>query len=197
MILLMTGVNAQESEQDHRFNFMVHAGLNASQVGGDGLSGFNKLNPAVGIGVRRNLDDRFSLRLELNYLQKGSRKVADPENNDLTEYKMSLSYVQVAPLFQYNHNPKFSLIAGPALGFLLSSKEEDFLGEIANNPDFEPIDLSAILSLQYHLSNRFSAELRYDQSLLPIRRRDAGSTRNLVGRQFNTVLGIMLSYSID
>jgi hypothetical protein len=176
--------------------FSAHAGLNASQVQGDGLAGFNKLNLALGIGVQRNFSDKFGGVLEINLLQKGSRKNADPENNDLEEYKMALLYAQVPLLFNYTHNEKFSFLGGPAMGFLLNAQEEDFFGEIANTPAFNSIELSAILGVRYHLSERFQAELRFDQSILPIRSRESEDFNRLVGRQFNTVLGVWLSYSI-
>jgi len=165
-------------------------------VAGDGLSGFNKLNLFAGVGVERLIDSSFSARMELNYLQKGSRKIADPENNDLTEYKMALSYVQIAPLLGYTYSEKWSLVGGLGIGFLLSSEETDFFGEIQNNPPFETMDFSAILGLQFAISPNLKSEIRYDQSFIPIRRRDSGSSRNLEGRQYNTVLGIILSYSI-
>ena len=183
--------------EDERFNFFLQGGLNASQVGGDGLQGFDKLNIAAGIGTERALSEKFIGRLELNYLQKGSRKVADPQNNDRTEYKMALSYAQVAPLLRYAYNEKLSAIGGLGLGFLLSSEETDFFGEIQGNPDFEPLDLSFILGVQYFLTERLSAQIRLDQSFIPIRRRGSELTPNLRGRQYNTGLGIMLSYSIN
>lgn len=197
LILLFAAYSTVFSQPENKsFNFFLQGGLNASQVGGDGLSGFDKLNIAAGIGTERAFSDKFIGRLELNYLQKGSRKVADPQNNDRTEYKMALSYAQVAPLLRYAYNEKLSGIGGLGVGVLLSSEETDFFGEIQGNPDFEPIDFGFILGVQYFLSDRFSAQVRLDQSFIPIRRRGSNLRPDLRGRQYNTVLGIILSYSI-
>jgi hypothetical protein len=186
---------AQSNKKE--FSFFAQAGMNASQVGGDGLQGFDKLNFAVGIGVSRFISEKFDWRMEINLLQKGSRKVADPDAGDLTEYKMSLLYAQVPLLAEYKHNEKISVMAGPSFGFLLSSEEEDFFGEVQNTPDFNTLDLSIILSAKYAISSNFGAEIRYDQSILPIRTRGDLDVPILLGSQFNTVLGIFLSYSIN
>lgn len=184
-------------QENRSFSLFVQGGLNASQVGGDGLQGFDKLNAAVGIGVSRMISEKFDWQLEINFLQKGSRKVADPDNGDLTEYKMALLYAQVPLLFEYQLNEKLSLLGGPGLGFLLSAEETDFFGEVQNTPDFNALDLSMILSLKYSLSPRLGAEIRYDQSILPIRTRGDLNVPLVLGSQFNTVLGIFLSYSIN
>jgi len=195
--LLNLDMDAQKDNVDKRFSFFAQAGLNASQVGGDGLQGFDKLNLAAGIGVQRFISENFDWQLEMNLLQKGSRKVADPDNGDLTEYKMALLYAQVPILLEYKYNDKISVKGGPGFGFLLSSEETDFLGEVQNTPEFKTLDFSLILAANYKLSERIGAELRFDQSLLPIRTRGDINVPILLGSQFNTALGILLSYSIN
>ncbi|MGB6037791.1 MAG: porin family protein [Cryomorphaceae bacterium] len=190
-------VLAQPNAENKGFSFFAQAGLNASQVAGDGLQGFDKLNFAAGIGVERVINEKFDWQLEINLLQKGSRKVADPDNGDLTEYKMALLYAQVPILLEYKYNDKISVKGGPGFGFLLSSEETDFLGEVQNTPEFNTLDFSLILAAKYELSEKFGAELRLDQSLLPIRSRGDLNVPIILGSQFNTVLGILLSYSIN
>lgn len=187
----------ENSQDDQSFSFFAHAGVNASQVGGDGLQGFDKLNLAAGIGVERLISEKFDWRLEINLLQKGSRKAADPNNGDRTQYKMALLYAQVPILFEYKYNEQLSLLGGPGLGFLLSSEETDFDGVIQNTPAFKTLDFSLIIAAKYNISDRFGAELRYDQSLLPIRTRGDIDIPLVLGSQFNTGLGILLSYSIN
>lgn len=195
--MLFTSFEADaQNRESSSFQFFVHAGLNASQVGGDGLQGFNKLNLAAGIGVERTINENFDWQLEINFLQKGSRKVADPENGDLTEYKMALTYAQVPIIVEYKYNEKISLLGGPGIGFLLSSKETDFLGEIQDTPEFNTLDLAFIIAAKYQFAEKFGAELRLDQSLLPIRTKGGDDLPILVGSQFNTAVGVFLSYTI-
>ncbi|HKK40184.1 MAG TPA: porin family protein [Cryomorphaceae bacterium] len=195
--MLCNSAGAQKTGDEKSFSFFLHAGFNPSQVGGDGLQGFDKLNVAAGIGVERLINEKFDWQLEMNLLQKGSRKVADPDNGDLTEYKMSLLYAQVPLLLEYKYNKSISLLGGPGFGFLLSSEETDMFGEIQDTPDFNFLDLSLILAAKYSFSERWAAELRLDQGVIPIRSKGSRDLPNLVGRQYNTALGIFLSYSIN
>ena len=196
LIFMSLSLWAQTENGDKSFSFFMQAGFNASQVGGDGLQGFDKLNLAAGIGVKRLIKDKFDWQLGINLLQKGSRKVADPDNGDLTEYKMSLLYAQVPILFEYKYNEKISAIGGTGFGFLLSTEETDFNGVIDNTPDFKPLDFSLILAVKYNITDKFGAELRFDQSILPIRTRGDIDIPLVLGSQFNTVLGILFSYSM-
>ncbi|MFT6998159.1 MAG: hypothetical protein ACJAQ4_001919 [Cryomorphaceae bacterium] len=188
---------AQNKNQTDGFSFFAHAGMTASQVGGDGLQGFDKLNLAAGIGVERFISEKLDWQLAINLLQKGSRKAADPDNGDLTEYKMALLYAQVPILIEYKYNKKLSLLGGPGFGFLLSSEETDFDGVIQNTPEFNTMDFSVIIAAKYSISDRLGAELRLDQSILPIRSRGDLDIPIILGSQFNTSLGIFFSYSIN
>lgn len=196
-LLLTIPLLGQTENDEKTFSFLVQAGMTASQVGGDGLQGFDKLNLAAGIGVERFISEKFDWRLAINLLQKGSRKVADPDNGDLTEYKMALLYAQVPILIEYKYNKKLSLLGGPGFGFLLSSEETNFDGVIQNTPEFNTVDFSVIIAAKYSISDRLGAELRLDQSILPIRSRGDLDIPIILGSQFNTGLGIFLSYSIN
>jgi hypothetical protein len=196
-LLLTIPLMGQTENDEKAFSFLIQAGLNASQVGGDGLQGFDKFNLAAGLGVQRFIKEKFHWRLEINLLQKGSRKAADPENGDITEYKMSLLYAQVPILIEYKYNEKLSLLGGPGFGFLLSSEETNFDGVEENNREFNALDFSIIMAAKYTISDRLGAELRYDQSILPIRTRGDLNVPFVLGSQFNTGLGILLSYRIN
>ena len=195
--MIINNADAQRVNDKKSFSFFAQAGINASQVGGDGLQGFDKLNLAAGIGVERFISEKFDWQLEINLLQKGSRKVADPDNGDFTEYKMALLYAQVPILAEYKYNEKLSLRGGPGFGFLLSSEETNFDGVIDNTPEFNTLDVSFVLAAKYLISDRLGAELRLDQSLLPIRSRGDLDVPLVLGSQFNTGLGVFLSYSIN
>jgi hypothetical protein len=197
-IILFSAYIAAFSQSDNKnFNFFAHAGLNFSQVGGDGLQGFDKLNVAAGIGVERYISEKFDWRLEMNVLQKGSRKAANPDAGDRTEYKMALLYTQVPILAEFKYNDKISVMGGAGFGFLLSAEETDLFGEINNTPEFNTLDFSLILAAKYAISDKLGAELRFDQSLFPIRTRGDLDIPLVLGSQFNTVLGVLLSYSIN
>lgn len=192
-MLLLPGLVSAQGESG-RFAIKIHAGAFGSQVGGDGLSGFHKLNIGAGLGVTTPLDESFHLEMELNVVQKGSKRQTDPDQPSIRQYKMDLWYVQVPVLVEYRYNDKFGGAIGPAIGVMVHSKETDYYGEISNQPEFNDLDFSLVIGGRYYLSDRFTAELRLDQSLLPIRSRGSSAYAWLEGRQYNTVLGVFLSY---
>ncbi len=194
--IFLIGSLAYGQSNSETFSLLAHGGLAGSQVQGDGLAGFDKLNIMFGIGVETSFKTEHAFAFEINYVQKGSKKNANPEKNDLQMYRMSLGYIQVPVYFNYRFTPKISALAGPAIGFLISSNEENLDGDIPVDPEFEPIDLSVIVGVQYWVSERFRAELRYDQSILPIRSKQSGDSPYLIGKQYNLSIGVYACYTI-
>lgn len=188
-------IRAQNSNTS-TFKLDLHAGLAGTQVQGDGLGGFDKLGFMGGLGIHTELSDKFDLGFEMNFVQKGSIKRPDPEAGDYTEYKMSLGYIQVPVYLKYNATDKIAFTGGPALGVLVSSKEEDMNGEIPTQIEFNQFELALILGVRYAISETLTAGVRLDQSLLPIRSKGDFSYNRLIGKQYNTALGIYIYYSI-
>lgn len=195
-LLFQIGICVAQDGQS-RFIPNIHAGMAGSQVSGDGLGGFDKFGFQAGLGIHTDIGNQFDLGFELNLLQKGSIRRPDPENNDYRKYKMALLYTQVPLFLRYNINDKLAALAGPAIGILLSAKESDFDGEISTGPEFNKVEFSGIIELQYLLSPRLRSGIRLDQSLFPIRRRGNTGYAYMDGRQYNIVLGLYLYYSIN
>lgn len=194
VVLVFASLGADAQSGPRRFSAKAHLGGFGSQVGGDGLSGFDKLNVGAGIGVSTPVGESLNLEMELNLAQKGSKKRTDPDNYGEDQYKMDLWYVQVPVVLEYRLNERFGGNAGLAAGALIASKESDFFGEIENHPEFNALDLSLVLGARYHFNDNWMAELRFDQSLVPIRSRGDHLPLRIQGHQFNTVLGVFLSY---
>lgn len=193
-IVAQAGV-AQTNAQTFRLN--VHAGFAGSQVEGDGLAGFDKLGFQAGLGIHASLNSNFDIGFELNLLQKGSIRRPNPEIGDYDKYKMSLLYAQIPVFLRYHLNDKLAFLGGPAIGVLLSAKESDFYGTIPTEPDFNRIEFSGVLEIQYSLTSKIIAGIRTDRSILPIRSKGSGNSNRLIGRQYNSVLGIYIYYTID
>lgn len=185
---------AQSDSQ--RFLLNIHAGFAGSQVEGDGLAGFDKLGFQAGLGIHTLLNPNFDLGFEINLLQKGSIRRPNPEAGDYDEYKMALLYAQIPVFLRYHANEKLAFLAGPVIGFLLSAKESDFNGPIPTEPDFNRIEFSGILEIQYSPTPKLTVGIRTDQSLLPIRSKGTGNSNRLIGRQYNSVLGLYVYFPI-
>lgn len=163
---------------------------------GDGLGGFNKLGLMAGLGVEMEVGQKNEMGFEINLVQKGSKKNPDPENGDNVLYKMVLTYIQIPVYYNYNITDKISALAGPAIGFLVASEEENLYGPYTPNPEFNPIDFTAIIGAQYRLTDRLRAEIRFDQSLISIRTKGSSSSEWLTGKQYNTSLGVYACFTI-
>jgi len=185
-----------QSDNSSTFKLDLHAGLAGTQVQGDGLGGFDKLGLMGGLGIHTELAEKFDLGFEINFVQKGSVKRANPEAGDYSEYKMSLGYIQVPVYLKYDVTDKIAFTGGPAIGVLIGSKEEDMNGEIPIQTEFNPFEVAVIIGVRYAISEALSAGIRLDQSLLPIRSKGDFTYNRLIGKQYNTALGIYLYYSI-
>ena len=175
-----------------KFNAGVFSGLSISQVDGDHLSGFNKAGIKAGGFVSRKIGEKVHLQFEIAFIQKGSRR---PLSKDGVFYLMRLNYIEVPLLVSYKIGSKWSIEAGPAFATLVSTFEEDQLGEITNAPTFNRNDYLACGGANYLISGHLLFNVRYSYSVASIR----NSSDNKFyfyssGRQYNKVLAFSLAY---
>lgn len=184
--------------QQKLFSTTVFAGFTASQVQGDGLAGFDKPGLTAGFGVRARLNKTWGLGFELAYVQKGSRKVQDPDNDDHTYYRMSLHYAEVPILLSYNQN-KLTVFAGPTIGYLLASSEETSSGINPVQNPFKKIEVGVAGGVAYGLSKHLGVSMRIQESVLSIRDTPRYA-KGFLGRfsgQYNTLLNLVFIYSFS
>ena len=180
-------VNAQH------FNAGVLVGLSTSQVDGDNLAGFNKAGIKVGGFVNRKLGERCSLAFELEFIQKGSRKPLNQDDN--TYYLMRLNYLEVPLLLNYQVGGKLKFEAGPSFAALISSYEEDQNGELKGAVEFNKFDYLINVGATYNISEHWFANARFSYSLGPIRKFTQGYVYSYYKNgQYNQVLAFTLGY---
>ncbi len=171
------------------FKAGLRVGVVGSQVDGDTYEGFNKAGITAGLFVNRKLSDLFSLQLEMNYIQKGSRKPLDDNN---TYYLMRVTYIEVPVLLQWHAGKLIDIFAGPSFGVLLNSHEETHFGEF-KGPDFEKNEIAARIGISYKLSEKWSVDGRYSSSITTIRPSPAAYTPFFEKGQYNRLIEIGLS----
>ena len=175
------------------FHAGVIGGISTTQVAGDQLSGFNKAGLIAGCFVNRKLSEKTSLQMEIIFIQKGSRKPLDP--NDNTFYAMRLSYFEVPLLLKWQVAPKLNVELGPSFGVLVFSEEETEYGIYHSSLPFKKFDLSGNFGLTYPLTEKLLLNTRYSNSLIPIRDFPTGFSFAYFDRgQYNTVLSFTLQY---
>jgi hypothetical protein len=199
VILQLSAILNIQSISAQKFEGGIIAGLSASQVAGDKLSGYNKAGIFGGGYVALHLNERSALRLELDYIQKGSRKNANADSLNYDSYLMRLNYVEMPLLLQIRYGKKIIAEAGPAMSFLVHSVETINKVEIDGGVPFKKQNLSIILGVSYLLNEEVSVGLRTSNSLNSIRgNNNVDGYRKRLGSygQFNDVLILSLSYKL-
>ncbi len=185
-----------KSIQAQRFEGTIECGMSGSQVSGDELSGFNKGGLLAGIGVCYPIMERTQLILKLLYLQKGSRKPTDSENNDYTYYLLRLNYIEAPVLIRHSFNRRLYGEIGPSIAYLVKSSEQDENGEIPYRRAFKKMDFSLNANLGFAFSTALDVRVSFWQSVLPVREHESGASYRLNHGQYNTVVALSLMMHI-
>jgi hypothetical protein len=187
-ISTMAYLGAQE------FNGGFVAGVGASEISGDRLEGPNKPGIYAGAFVNRYFTDRSSAQLELNFIQKGSRKNPDSLNYDT--YLLRLNYIELMLHYKWDFGNRFTLEAGPSLGVLINKPPyEEANGQLLTEPPFKSTDLSVNIGLFVALTERWQFNLRYSNSVIAVRPHSNGQTYRWNKGQYNEVLSFTFHYT--
>jgi hypothetical protein len=189
-ILLIIFLISVSGVQAQKFKAGIRLGIAASQVNGDELSGFDKAGLIGGAYVYRDLSEKFSLQMEMVYIQKGSRKPTDDYNN---YYRMRLNYIEVPLFLRWHASKKFDVTGGFAFGTLIFSEENDQFGVYENAAPFKKFEFSGNFGMIYKLGNNWSFDGRFSQSIIPIRPAPVSSSAFFDGGQYNVAIELTLT----
>lgn len=179
------------------FNGGILGGLATSEVSGDRLQGPHKAGLYLGGYVNRYISPRSSFQMELNYVQKGSRE-NPTEKNAYQSYLLRLNYIEMPLSYKYDFSKNGTLETGLALGVLVHYYEEANGSEqVAGAGDFETFDFSFNIGAYYTLIENLRINVRYSNSILPIRPHAGGTTYMLNQGQYNEVLSFVLFYEFS
>jgi hypothetical protein len=178
------------------FSGGIELGAATSQVSGDALSGFDKFGLSAGPFIRTTFSEKSSAKLGILYLNKGSKKNADPDNGDLITYAIRLNYVEVPIIYSYSIN-NIRAEGGLAIARLVSSSE---LGTDGIERDFifpfEKMDFSVVLGASYYFSENIFVNGRWSQSIIPVRKSPnvLNSASFYEAGMYNTAFQLMFGY---
>ena len=178
-----------------RFNGGILAGLSGSEISGDRLEGPNKAGIYAGGFVNFYITERSSIQMELDFIQKGSRK--NPDTLNYESYILRINYVELPVHYKYDFGERWTLETGLSLGVLISKYEE--VNEIVQEnvyPAFKDRDLSFNIGLFYSLIERLRLNIRYSNSILAVRPHSGGQTYRWNKGQYNEVLSFTLHYDL-
>jgi opacity protein-like surface antigen len=192
-VLVFGFVNAQKAE------FGIKGGLN---VANQSYSGEVSPSPSSIIGfhiggfVEVKVSDKFSIQPELLYSTQGSEFDMTVNNNGIyydTKNTFKLAYINIPVMFKYYAAEKFSLQAGPQIGFLTSSKmETEVIGQSVTQDVkdlFETVDFGLNIGAGYDFTKKVSAGIRYNFGLANVAKIDDGSNDKIKNNVFSVSLG--------
>lgn len=179
------------------FNAGIQMGMTGTQVTGDQLSGFNKAGLFGGFFVNRNLGTLGDGQLEINFIQKGSRKNANPDKGDYESYLLRLNYIEVPVMYRFRIKSYLRIETGLMMAYLINSKEFDIQGQVTPDPtvaSFKKYDFSAFAGINYRINDNLALSLRYSYSILAIRPKPSTALYRYNGGQYNEVVCTTLQY---
>lgn len=177
----------------------IHAGFTASQMSGDDLSGFHKLGAYAGgfVNWRFIQNDHWALQPEINFIMKGSSTFLRPNKDGSigNKYVLSLYFIEVPLLAKYTLTKGLEIAVGPAFDVLLHGVEKDANGTIPARQPFRSLGLTGIAGLSYTFQQHFGIDLRYGNSLIPLRVNDGehGNYR-MTKKQFSSEIVVSVFY---
>ncbi len=179
-----------------RFNAGVVAGLNATQVDGDAAGGFNKAGLNASAFVKVNLDSPISVTLGIGYSGKGSRRPANPDNNDFNTWGYKFRYIDIPVVAEYRNNDVF--FQAGLFGAVLLQAEQEFNSVYlaVENPEMRDYDFGGIVGAGYFINENLFVQARYQNSLIEIRPSPGNSTQTRIwdGGMQNIVVQLSVGY---
>lgn len=178
-----------------QFRAGLITGLTVTQISGDDLGGYDKPGLVAGGVVTMPLSKKFDLSMEILYFQKGSKRNANPEKEDYSSYLLRINYFEVPFLAQWNYSKRFTFEAGPTFGALLSQLEENELGAVPGDREFNKFELGIAGGMKVHFAKKFSFTMRIESSVLPVREHTSGETYRMNKGQYNAAVLMALQYT--
>lgn len=174
ILLLAVGAQAQRRGSDQVIQAYPALGLTTAQIEGDELKGFNKWGFTAGVGAKINLgrSELLKLSVEAAFAQRGSF------NNSELPYRLGLclNYVDI-PVMLHFTDPYGGMTIGAGLDYGrlvqqphgLMEFPDSFVPDTANMT-FLRNDLSFVIGLQFTVWRGLKFDVRYQQSILPVKK---------------------------
>ncbi|MBK9981665.1 MAG: PorT family protein [Saprospiraceae bacterium] len=162
-----------------RFSAAVTGGINACQIDGDMLAGYDKVGLTGGIRAIINFESRLGLNVEFLYSQRGSRPDIfnpdyDPDININLVYAELPVYATLGDWWQEEGKYyKVSVQAGFSYGRLINARTFDYFHTSDMNldkivPFFNNNDISWLVGLSYRLGPHWGLTGRYTRGITPL-----------------------------
>lgn len=203
LFLFLFGSAYSALAQEQRFEGSVILGLNAAQINGDDLYGYDKLGLRAGLNVAARLGKKSTLGLGILYSQRGSSSTLTPDNS-LPRRLVHLNYVEMPVLFSfsdwYEDDGDFYHLAfrgGLSYSRLINSRVEFFPPFDTEQKNFAKNDLSFSLGVTYYINPHWGFSAFYTRSIFLLYNRDKHLNENGAPVYASSMLGFFLSFQTE
>jgi hypothetical protein len=193
------GVKADKSN----FRAGVRAGFTGSQITGDGFpfQGFNKFGAFTGVFVNVPVSGtgNWLIQTELNFIMKGCKhnpKMDQYGNVFENQYRLQLMYGQIPVLGKWKFYKGFELEFGPAFCILFKNVDVEEVNGYAKEgaPSFFRFEFAGVIGINFLFKKHFGVNLRFESSLLPVRKLTAAHWDFIDRGQHNQTFAFSLYY---
>lgn len=182
-------------KKDYTFKAYAAAGLNASQIEGDNMSGFHQFGLNAGGGVYFKMHPKWSLSTEILYSMRGAN--GTPYINGVPVaypaiLRINTDYLEV-PVFASFHDKKYAMFgAGLSMAGLVRYNYLEQGKEMRDSSNFANLykryDLSLFGNVTFFLHDHIGLNFRWSYSLIPF------TTSVAVDPQSHHVICIRMMY---
>ncbi len=183
------------------------AGATFSQLLGTDIYGFQKAGFVGGVYANRKIKTKSAVQIEMVFVQKGLRKFYKDTISGGTRFvNRNLNYIEVPLVFKSKLIGRFDFELGLSGAVLISTKfrNENGEGELYdfNQQTFNRFEFGCLGGLNFRISDSFDLNLRYLNSVLRVRKHQAGQTQmygglRLNNGEYNSVLQVSLRYKFN
>ncbi len=173
-----------------RFKAGFNLGINASQVDGDDLNGYNKIGLNAGANVSYSIiGTLFELNVEFLFSQRGSQSLLIPYQYEPLRY-LTINYVEL-PFYvalKPSENKKgfsnFHLYGGFSVARIVSVSNKLDDPEV-NEKKFNKNDYSYLMGVKYFFTKNIGLNFRFTNSITDIYTHPENKAKNVKGYYFS------------
>lgn len=161
IVVGLLGLSLFSSATAQSFRAQAVLGLNATQIDGDQLWGYNQAGILGGVKVALPLSDAITMQAGMLYSAKGSRN---------GEYEpgftiIRLSYLELPVEIQGHLVDKVYLFGGLSPNYLINARSDTGFGFASSRTGFRNFDLCFVAGILYRFADNAGVQVRISDGL--------------------------------